>query len=133
MSEKREENLLQSIDSATGLKTHADTCEDGATITVTTKKTTIKMTFGKRFVIPLDFNFFLYILKNLKKDLIERPELSSSEKVILYIGDTVATYKLSDISIEYDGIFLTSLMEQRGWNNFDFIYQGTINLLSDTI
>ena len=91
------------------------------------------MTFGKRFVIPLDFNFFLYILKNLKKDLIERPELSSSEKVILYSGDTVATYKLSDISIEYDGIFLTSLMEQRGWNNFDLIYQGTINLLPDTI
>ena len=68
MSEKREENLLQSIDSATGLKTHPDTCEDGTTITVTTKKSTIKMAFGKRFVIPLDFDFFLYILKNLKKN-----------------------------------------------------------------
>ena len=31
--------------------------------------------------------------------------LNSSEKVILCNGDTSATYKLSDISLEYDGIF----------------------------
>ena len=32
-------------------------------------------------------------------------ELNSSEKSILYIRDTTATYKLSDISVEYDAIF----------------------------
>ena len=41
----------------------------------------------------------------LKEDLIVRLELNSSEKVILCTGDTAATYKLSDISLEYDAIF----------------------------
>ena len=34
-----------------------------------------------------------------------RLELNSPEKVILWTGDTSATYKLSDISLEYDAIF----------------------------
>ena len=42
---------------------------------------------------------------DLKEDLIVRLELSSSEKVILCTGDTSATYKLSDILLEYDAIF----------------------------
>ena len=37
--------------------------------------------------------------------MIVRLELNSSEKVILCTGDTAATYKLSDISLEYDAIF----------------------------
>ena len=41
----------------------------------------------------------------LKKNLIVRLELNSSEKVILCTGDTNAAYKLSDISLEYDAIF----------------------------
>ena len=40
-----------------------------------------------------------------KEDLFVRLELNSSEKVILCTGDTNATYKLSDISLEYDAIF----------------------------
>ena len=41
----------------------------------------------------------------LKEDLIVRLELNFGEKVILCTGDTNATYKLSDISLEYDAIF----------------------------
>ena len=42
----------------------------------------------------------------LKEDLIVRLELNfSSEKVVLLTGDTSATYKLSDILLEYDPIF----------------------------
>ena len=41
----------------------------------------------------------------LREDLIVRLELNSSENVILCTGDTSATYKLSDISLEYDAIF----------------------------
>ena len=37
--------------------------------------------------------------------MIVRLELNSSEKVILSNGDNAATYKLSDISVEYDAIF----------------------------
>ena len=41
----------------------------------------------------------------LKENLIVRLELNSSEKVILFTGDTNATYKLLDISLKYDTIF----------------------------
>ena len=37
--------------------------------------------------------------------MIVRLKLNSSEKVILRSGDSAATYKLSDISLEYDAIF----------------------------
>ena len=40
-----------------------------------------------------------------KERLIVRTELNSAEKVILCTGDTNATYKLSDISLEYDAVF----------------------------
>ena len=41
----------------------------------------------------------------LKEDLIVRLELNSSDEVILCTRDTNETYKLSDISLEYDAIF----------------------------
>ena len=37
--------------------------------------------------------------------MVVRLELYSPEKVILYTGDTAATYKLSDIWLEYDAIY----------------------------
>ena len=40
-----------------------------------------------------------------KEDLIVRFKLHFSEKVILCTEDTSATFKLSDISLEYDAIF----------------------------
>ena len=41
----------------------------------------------------------------LKEHLIVRLELNSAEKVILCTGDNNTTYKISDISLEYDAIF----------------------------
>ena len=72
-----------------------------------TQENAIKKTFDKRFGIPLDFDFFKHpvYLYGLKEDLIVRLELNLSKKVILCTGDTSATYKLSDISLEYDAIF----------------------------
>ena len=80
---------------------------DGKAMTGTTQENGIKKTFDKRFAIPLDFDFFRHLVYpyGLKEDLIIRLELNSSEKVILCTGDTSATYKLSDISLEYDAIF----------------------------
>ena len=80
---------------------------DGTALTVTTQENVIKRTLDKRFAIPLDFEFFKHPVYpyGLKEDLIVRLELNSSEKVILCTGDTSATYKLSDISLEYDAIF----------------------------
>ena len=74
---------------------------------MTTQENAIKETLDKRFAIPLDFDFFKHPVYpyGLKEDLIVRLELNSSEKVILCTGDTSGTYKLSDISLEYDTIF----------------------------
>ena len=67
----------------------------------------IKNTFDTRFAILLDFDFFKHPVHpyGLKEDFIVRFELNSSEKVILCTGDTSATCKLSDISLEDDAIF----------------------------
>ena len=80
---------------------------DGTELTVTTQENAIKKTFDKRFAVPLDFDFFKHPVYpyGLKEDLIVRLELNSSEKVILCTGDTNATYKLSQISLEYDAVF----------------------------
>ena len=105
---EREEKLLQGIQSANGLKRRLGAKKsDGTALTVTTQENTIKQTFDKRFVISLDFDFFKHLVYpyRLKEDLIVRLELNSSEKVILCTGDTSATYKLSDILLEYDAIF----------------------------
>ena len=74
---------------------------------MTTQEKAIKKTFDRRFTIPLDFDFFKHPVYpyGLKEDLIVRLELNSSEKLILCTRDTLATYKLSDISLEYDAIF----------------------------
>ena len=55
----------------------------------------------------MDFDFFKHPVHQygLKQVLIIRLELNSSEKVILCTGDTSATYKVSDISLEYDAMF----------------------------
>ena len=74
---------------------------------MTNQENAIKKTLDNRFAIPLDFDFFKHPVYpyGLKEDLIVRLELNSSDEVILCIGDTNATYKLSDISLEYDAIF----------------------------
>ena len=80
---------------------------DGTALTIITQENAIKKTFDKRFSILLDFGFFkhpVYPYELNKEDLFVRLELNSVEKAILCAGDTNATYKLSDISLEYDVI-----------------------------
>ena len=74
---------------------------------MTTQEKAIKKTFDKRFAIRLDFDFFKHSVYpyGLREYLIVRLEFNSLEKVILCTGNTSATYKLSDISLEYDAIF----------------------------
>ena len=91
---KREEKLLQGIQSANGLKARVGTRKsDGTALVLTTQENAIKKKFDKRFAIPLDFDFFKHQLYpyGLREDLIVRLELNSSEKVILCTGDTNAT------------------------------------------
>ena len=104
---EREEKLLQGIQLGNGLKALITKKADSTALTVTTQENAIKKTFDKRFAILLDFDFFKHPVYpyGLEEDLIVRLELNSAEKVILCTGDTNATYKLSDISLDYDSIF----------------------------
>ena len=56
---KREEKLLQGIQSSNGLKARVGAKNvDGIALTVTTQGNAVKTTFDKRFAIPLDFDIF---------------------------------------------------------------------------
>ena len=115
LSEKeREDKLIQGIQPANGLKVQvAAKKSDGTELIVTTQENAIKNTFDKRFAIPLDFDFFKHPVYpyELKEDLIVRFELNSSVKIILCIGDTPATYKFSDILLEYDAILTNHIQK----------------------
>ena len=63
-------------------------------------------------------------LYGLKEDLIVSLELNSAEKVVLCTGDTNATYKLSDISLEYDAIF-----DEPRATTIGEMYNGTTSIL----
>ena len=100
--------LPQGIQSANGLKVRLGAKKaDGTALTMTTQENAIKKTLDKKFAIPLDFDFFRHPVYpyGLKEDLIVRLELNSIWKVILCTGETSATYKLSNILLEYDAIF----------------------------
>lgn len=66
---------------------------NGSAVIVTTQENAIRNTFGKRFAVPLDFDFFKYpvYLYELKKDFLVNLELNSSEKVIFCSGYTTTT------------------------------------------
>ena len=109
LSEKEhKEKLLQGIQSVNGLKARVGAKKaDGTALTVTTLENAIKKTFDNRFAIPLDSDFFKHSVYpyGLREDSIVRLEFNFAGKVILCGGDTSATYKLSDISLEHDAIF----------------------------
>ena len=102
---------------------------------MTTQENAIKKRFDKRFVTPLDFDFFKHPVYSyiLKENLIVRLDLNSSEKVFLCTGDTSAAYKLSDISLEYDAISDEPYATAIGEMYTDPIHQGNIDPLSNTV
>ena len=105
---EHEGKLLQGIQSANGLKARLGAKKaDGSAFTVTTQENAIKKTFHKSFSKPLDYDFFKHPVYPYghREDLIVRLELNPPDKVILCTGDTSATYKPSDISLECDAIF----------------------------
>ena len=101
-------------------------------ITVSIKETEIKKTFGKSLTIPLNFDLFKHPVcpYKPKEDLIVRLELNYFEKVIFCSGDTAATYKLTEISLDYYAI-----VDKRyiWWNSSDSTYQGNTDPFPGTI
>ena len=80
---------------------------DGTALTFTTQENVIKKTYYKRFEILLDFDFFKHPVypSGFEEDLTITIELNSAKEMILCTGETNAIYKISDINLEYDGIF----------------------------
>ena len=83
---------------------------DGTSLTLTTQENVIKKTYDLKmiwFEIPLDFDFFKHPVypSDFEEDLTITIQSKSAKEVILYTGDTNAIYKISDINLEYDGIF----------------------------
>ena len=77
---EREEELLQGIQSADGLKACVDVKKaDGTALIETKQENSIKKMFDKRFGIPLDFDFFKHPVYpyGFLKDLIVRLKLNS--------------------------------------------------------
>ena len=104
---EREERLLQGIQPVNGLKAQVSAKkEDGTALTLKIQENAIKKMLDKRFAIPLDFDFFKHPVYpyDLKERLFIGIELNSAKNILLCMGDTNATYKLSDISLEYDVI-----------------------------
>lgn len=91
---EHEQKLFHRMQPANGFKTQAGTENgNGSSITVTTQENAKKKTFGKRLVVPLDFNFFKHPVYpyGVKKYLIVCLIINSSEKVTFCSGDTAAT------------------------------------------
>ena len=65
---------------------------DDMTLTMTIQENAIKKTFDKRFLIPLDFDFFKHpsYPYGLKERLFIRIELNSARNVLLCTGETNA-------------------------------------------
>ena len=100
---------------------------DGTAVTVTTPKKATKKTFGKRYAIPLDFDFFKYSVYSygLKEGLIIRLKLNSSKEVILCRGDTTASLQIMTqyLTNVMPQLYVSCMMDQRR----------SINLLPATI
>ena len=90
---------------------------DGTAVTVTTQKKAMKKNFGKRYEIPLDFDFFKYSVYpyGLKEGLIIRLELNSSKEVILCRGDTTASLHnmRQYLTNDMQQLYVRCMMEQR--------------------
>ena len=77
-------------------------------MTLSTAENAVKKTLGKRFAIPLDFEYFKQPVSPyyLHEKLFVTIELNKSEKVMLCSDDALATYTISNLALEYDAIIL---------------------------
>ena len=103
--ENRKHRILQGIQSSDALKARlGSTKADSTALSLSASETAIKKTYGKRFSIPLDLQFFKYpiYLEGLKEDLSVTIQFNSDNKVMLVTGDANATYTISDIALECD-------------------------------
>ena len=88
---------FQGIQPENGLKARVDGKKsNGTDLPLSTAKNAVKKTLGKRFAIPLDFEYFKQLLSPyyLHEKLFVMIELNKPEKVMLCSNDASATYTI---------------------------------------
>ena len=103
---KRENLLLKGIEAENGLKAKLGAKKaDGTDPKLTCEENAIIKALGNSLPILLDFEFFKQPISPyyLEEDLVVTIDLSKSEKIML-CSDNTATFKITDIALEYDVI-----------------------------
>ena len=106
--EEELQKLLEGILSANGLQAQVGVNKaDGTAVTFMAEENAINKALSNRFSVTFEFNFFSYLLYpyGLREDLFLWLELNTPETLLLCTGETVATYKLQDISLKCCDIF----------------------------
>ena len=119
----KENALLQGIQDADGLRARIGSKQSDGTATFSAEQAAIAKTLGNRFSIPLDFAVFNNILHpfGIDTDIHIHITLASASKVLLATGDPDATYKITDICLEFDKIIdknLASSIKQEYDNGY---------------
>ena len=115
LTEKKRKNMhFQGIQLKNGLDARLDAKKsDGTDLTLSTAENAVKTTLGNRFMIPLDFEFFKQPISPfyLDEKLFVTIKLNKSGK-IMHTSDDAATYKITDLALEYDVIIDSDYTEK---------------------
>ena len=107
LTEKQRENMhFQGIQPKNGLDARLDAKKvNGTDLKLSTAENAVQTTLGNRFMIPLDFEYFKQPVSPfyLDKKLFVSIELNKAGKVLITSDDS-ATYKITDLTLEYDVI-----------------------------
>ena len=106
MDKHESENaLLQGIQDPDGLRARIGSKKSDGT-DFSAEQKAVAATLSNRFTIPLDFEVLNVITHpfSLAEDMVVRITLAPASKVLLVTGDPEATYKLTDICLEFDKI-----------------------------
>ena len=101
----KENALLQGIQDADGLRARIGSKKSDGTA-FSAEQVAIGKTLGNRFCIPLDFAIFNNILNpsGIDNEINIHIVLASASKVLLATGDPDASYKITNICLEFDKI-----------------------------
>ena len=100
-----ENALSQGIQDGDGLKARIGSKKSDGTA-FSAEQRAVAATLSNRFTIPLDFEILNVITHpfSLAEDMVVRLTLAPASKVLLATGDPDATYKLTDICLQFDKI-----------------------------
>ena len=124
--------LLQGIQDPDGLRAQIGSKTSDGTAFAAEQKA-LAATLSNRFTIPLDFEVLNVVTHpfSLAVDMVVRITLAPASKVLLATGEPDATYKLTDICLEFDKIIdmeLASSIRQNYEVGYDIPFDTRIRI-----